>query len=134
MPAKPQAFIDTNVLLYILSTDAIKAVRAEGLVRAGGIISVQVLNELTNVMRRKQAMDWKDVTGALSLFRSLLDVVPVTTEIHDAGLALAQRYSLSVYDAMIVAAALDGGCETLWSEDMQDSLVIGRLQIRNPFI
>lgn len=133
MPGKRPAFIDTNVLLYTLSPDVVKATRAEALARTGGTISVQVLNEMTNVLRRKHAKPWKDVTDILSLFRSLLDVVPLTTTIHDSGLALAQRYSLSIYDAMIVAAAIDCGCETLWSEDMQDGLLIGRLQIRNPF-
>ncbi|MBW8733302.1 MAG: PIN domain-containing protein [Asticcacaulis sp.] len=134
MPGKLQVFFDTNVLLYILSQDVVKAGKAEALLKTGGIISVQVLNEATNALRRKQAVAWPDVTNVLSLFRSLLEVVPVTTTIHDSGLALAQRYSLSVYDAMIVAAALDSGCETLWSEDMQSGLTVGRLQIRNPFI
>ena len=134
MPGRPRVFFDTNVLLYILSQDVAKAGKAEALLKTGGIISVQALNEATNVLRRKHAMAWLDITNVLSLFRALLEVVPVTAAIHDSGLALAQRYSLSVYDAMIVAAALDSGCETLWCEDLQNGQTIGRLQIRNPFI
>ena len=53
---------------------------------------------------------------------------------HDIGLKIAERYGLSVYDAMIVASALLAGCKTVLSEDMQDGQVLeGRLRIRNPF-
>ncbi|SMD04113.1 PIN domain-containing protein [Rhizobium sp. RU36D] len=68
------------------------------------------------------------------MIRALLDVVPVTVATHETGLAVAERYGLSTYDAMIVASAIIAGCETLLSEDMQDGLVIdGRLRIINPF-
>ena len=61
-------------------------------------------------------------------------IVPISEETHDAGLQLAERHGLSVYDAMIVAAALLAGCKTLLSEDMQDGQVFeGRLKVRNPF-
>ena len=59
---------------------------------------------------------------------------PVTLKTHETGLALAERYRLSIYDGMIAAAALLAGCDRLWSEDMQDGLVIdGRLRIADPF-
>jgi predicted nucleic acid-binding protein len=64
----------------------------------------------------------------------LLRVHSVTTEVHESGLTLAERYNLSVYDAMIAASALAAECETLWSEDMQHGMVIdSRLRIVNPF-
>jgi predicted nucleic acid-binding protein len=69
------------------------------------------------------------------LTRAILEVVPLTEAIHEDGLRLAKRYSLSICDALIVAAALDSGCDVLWSEDMEhDLLVDGRLRIRNPFV
>jgi len=133
MPAS-EAFIDTNILLYLLSEDAEKADRAEAVLRAGGLISVQVLNEMTNVMRRKLSMPWTEINEFLTLVRSVCTIDPVTIETHDRGRKVAERYNLSVYDAMIVAAALIGECETLYSEDMQDGLLIdNRLRIRNPF-
>ncbi len=130
----PGSFIDTNVLLYIVSSDSAKAGRAEAIIGSGGTISVQVLNEIANVARRKAGMSWQDVHAFLSLLRGLLTVHPVTVEAHETGLALAERYNLSIYDAMIAASALLADCDTLWSEDMQHGMALdGRLRIANPF-
>jgi len=130
----PEVFIDTNVLLYLLSADNEKAERAEMIVRGGGLISVQVLNEMANAARRKLSMSWGEINEVLALIRSVCSVAPVTIEAHDRGMVVAERYGMSVYDAMIVAAALLGGCKTLYSEDMQDGLLIDhRLRICNPF-
>ena len=130
----PDSFFDTNILLYLAGSDTRKAETAEALIEEGGVISVQVLNETANVARRKMALDWDQTHALLSALRGLLDVRPLTADVHDIGLAVAERYRLSVYDAMVVASALDAGCETLWSEDMQDGLSIeGRLMVVNPF-
>ena len=130
----PKAFIDSNILLYLLSADADKANRAEEIVRAGGLISVQVLNEITSVARRKLAMSWVEINEVLTLIRSICPTDPLTIKTHDRGRLVAERYGLSVYDAMIVAAALLAGCKTLYSEDMQDGLLIDhQLHICNPF-
>ncbi|HEX7390796.1 MAG TPA: PIN domain-containing protein [Acidiphilium sp.] len=130
----PGSFLDTNVLLYLASDDAAKAGRAEAIVAAGGAISVQVINEVANVARRKMRMDWGETGIFLNTLRELLTVHPVTVEIHETGIALARRYGFSIYDAMIVAAALLAGCDTLWSEDMQHGMVLSEgLRIANPF-
>lgn len=130
----PGNFFDSNVLLYLASNDPAKADRAETVVGRGGAISVQVLNEIANVTRRKARMSWQDTHALLALLRGLLTVHSVTVETHETGLALAERYNLSIYDAMIVAAALHADCDTLWSEDMQHGMAIdGRLRIANPF-
>jgi len=130
----PEVFIDTNVLLYLLSADDDKADRAEMILRAGGLISVQVLNEMANVARRKLAMSWGEINEVLALVRSVCSIAPLTLETHDKGKLVAEQYGMSVYDAMIVAAALLGGCETLYSEDMRDGLLIDdQLRICNPF-
>ncbi len=128
------SFFDTNVLIYLSSNDAAKSRRAEELVIAGGMISVQVLNEITNVARRKMRLTWGETREFLSMVRGLLKVGDLTIGVHESGLAVAERHALSIYDAMIVAAALHADCDTLWSEDMHDGLVIdGRLHIVNPF-
>lgn len=63
-----------------------------------------------------------------------MTVWPLTFEIHQSGLRLAERYGFSIYDSFIVAAALAADCDTLWSEDMQDGMVVdARLRIANPF-
>src|SRR3954454_23175386 len=108
----PASFFDTNVLVYLTSGDAAKADRAEEAVAAGGAISVQVLNELANVARRKMQMSWSDTHAFLDTLRGLLTVHPLTVETHETGLRLAERYGFSIYDAMIAAAALHAGCDT----------------------
>jgi predicted nucleic acid-binding protein len=130
----PVSFFDTNILVYIASGDAAKADRAEAAVAAGGSISVQVLNELANVARRKMQMSWDETHAFLNLLRGLLTVHPLTVEIHETGLRLAERYGLSIYDATVAASALHGNCNTLWSEDMQHGVVLDEsLRILNPF-
>ena len=130
----PVSFFDTNVLVCMASGDAAKADRAEAAVAAGGAISVQVLNEITNVARRKMQMSWADTHAFLNILRGLLTVHPLTVETHETGLRLAERYGLSTYDAMIVAVALHAGCDTLWSEDMRHGMALDEgLRIVNPF-
>ncbi len=128
------SFFDSNVLLYLASGDAMKADRAEAAIAGGGAISVQVLNEITNVVRREMRMSWADTHIFLTAVRGLLTVHPVTLETHETGLALAERYNLSFYDGMIAASALHAGCDTLWSEDMQHAMTLDEgLRIVNPF-
>jgi predicted nucleic acid-binding protein len=130
----PGSFFDTNILLCLASDEPAKADRAEGLIADGGTISVQVLNEIANVARRKMRMSWKEIHSFLAMLRGLLPVVPVTVETHEAGIALAERYGFSTYDAMIAASAILSGCDTLWSEDMQHGMTVDdRLRIVNPF-
>jgi predicted nucleic acid-binding protein len=131
----PASFFDTNVLVYLASGDAAKADQAEAAVAAGGVVSVQVLNELANAARRKMQMSWADTHAFLDTLRGLLTVHPLTIEIHESGLRLAERYGFSLYDAMIAAAALQAGCDTLLSEDMHDGLTLDEgLRIANPFV
>ena len=85
----PGSFFDTNVLVYLASSDPTKANRAETIVSNGGTVSVQVLNELANVARRKMRLSWRDTRTFLSTIRGLLLVTPITVEIHEHGLALA---------------------------------------------
>jgi predicted nucleic acid-binding protein len=130
----PGSFLDSNIVLYLASEDLAKADRAQELVAEGGTISVQVLNEIANVSRRKMGLSWAETHNFLLMIRGLLEVKPITIEIHDVGISLAERYQLSVYDSMIVSAALSAGCDTLLSEDLQDGLLInGRLRVLNPF-
>lgn len=127
-------FFDSNILIYAAGNDE-RAARAASLIDSRGAISVQVLNEFVNVARRKMALEWPRIHRFLRGVRSLLDVHPLDLETHDSALALAERYRLSTYDAMIVASALKARCHRLCSEDMHHGLVIdGRLRIENPFL
>ena len=130
-----KAFIDSNIVLYLLSADPVKADRAEVVIAASGVVSVQVLNEVTNVARRKLGMAWAETDELIAGLRSACSVEPLTIQTHDTGRRLAARYGLSIYDAMIASAALLAGCDRLFSEDMQHGLLLdGQLRVCNPFI
>lgn len=131
MPA--ETFIDTNVLVHFTGSDE-RALAAETLVAGGGTISVQVLNELTLVWRRKYDYSWNLVRETLWSLRTLLEVSPVVVDTHVLGLSIAERYQLQIYDSLLLASALLADCETFLSEDLHDGLVVeGQLIIRNPF-
>ena len=127
-------FFDTNILVYAF-LDIAKREPALNLIASGGLISVQVLNEFTNVARRKRRREWSEIEAAISVILARFpDVVPLTADTHAAALKLARDHSLSFYDALIVAAAIEVGCDILYSEDMQHGRVIGGLTIQNPFV
>ncbi len=130
-----RAFFDTNVLLYTLGQRDDRTPTAEALLAGGGVVSVQVLNELASVAHRKLRMAWPDVMAALAAIKILCpSPLPITVETHDAALRLAVRHGYHSYDALILAAALEGECTTVYSEDLHSGQVIdGRLTIRNPF-
>jgi predicted nucleic acid-binding protein len=128
-----KAFFDSNVLVYLATSDHRK-IRAAKLLANGGIASVQVLNEFANVARRKLRADWVIVELALAQFRAALDeIVPLSLTTHVAAMAIARRDGLPVYDALIVAAAIEAGCDTLYSEDLQNGRSFGQLKVVNPF-
>ncbi len=129
-----KAFFDTNVLLYLLSADEAKANRAEDVIAEGGTISAQVLNEFASVAGRKLGMSVAEIRAVLAPIRTICPVMPLTADTHDQALRLSERYGLAFYDALIVGAALDAGCDRLYSEDLQDGQKIdGMLTLVNPF-
>ena len=130
-----KAFIDTNVLVYAAIKNDSRSARAEALLSVERVISVQVLNEFVSVARRRFQLSWEEVKTALQWIRILCsDPVPLTTDTHDEAVTIAEQYGYKFYDSLIVAAALQAGCSTLYSEDMRDGQVIhGTLTIRNPF-
>jgi predicted nucleic acid-binding protein len=131
-----RAFFDTNILVYIVGQKDDCTAKAEALVANGGVVSVQVLNELASISHRKLGMSWEEIGGALAAIRDLCPApIPLTLDTHDAGLRIAAKYGFPFYDALIAAAALEARCTTLYSEDFQDGqLLEGRLTVRNPFV
>ena len=135
-----KAFIDTNVLIYWVD-DSARADVVEQLLAQQAVISVQVLNEFANVLRRKRAMALPDIEALCTTLIDTCDVLDLSVRTHQTALALMARYNLSVYDANIVAAAALSDCAILYSEDMQDGLnvklpgsaSVNTLVIRNPF-
>lgn len=128
------AFFDTNILIYAQETGA-KAERARAVLAGGGKLSVQVLNEFAAVARKKLGHDWNEIAEAIDDALAVVDPPqPLTLELNAAARSLAERHRLSFYDALIVAAALEAGCDTLYTEDMRHGATIGALRIHNPFI
>ena len=100
-----KVFFDTNVLVYTIGQHDARTPTAEALLAHGGLISVQVLNELASVAHRKSRMSWAEITEALGAIRILCpSPIPITAELHDAALRLAEQHGFHLYDALIVAA------------------------------
>lgn len=131
--AAERVFFDTNVLVYLLKDDRHKGECCADLIAGGGTISVQVLNELLNVIRRKTDLNWPDTLRFLETLEGLFEITDMTQETHRLGRRLAERYRLSVYDALIIAASILSGASVLYTEDMQDGAIIEGVRIVNPF-
>jgi predicted nucleic acid-binding protein len=130
-----RSFFDTTVLIYSISSEQPRAAMAEKLLAGGGWISVQVLNEFAAVARRKLDMSWEETREALLAIRVLCETpTPLSIETHQAALEIAARYGYQIYDALILAAALESHCDILYTEEMQNGQSIGPLIIRNPFL
>ena len=126
------AFFDTNILIYFATSNDAKSTVSERVISRGGVVSVQVLNEFVNVLRRKKA-PWSDIEDGLDGIRTACVVTPMMIETHERGVAIARKHHLHIYDSMIVAAAQLAGCKILYSEDMHDGLIIDGLKIVNPY-
>jgi predicted nucleic acid-binding protein len=135
-------FLDTNIFVYCFDRTApAKARRALQLIRSGvenrkGIVSYQVVQEFFNVALRSfaQPMAVSDAEQYLStVFRPLL-AVHSSPALFGEALRLSARLRFSWYDALIVAAAIEGQCGILYSEDLQSGQRIGGLEIKNPFL
>ena len=136
-----RGFLDTNVLVYWLQ-DSERAKTVDVLLERRCVISVQVLNELANVMRKKSPMNWAELTALSQSLTKICEVRDLTFNTHQLAVALAERYQFKIYDANIVAAAAQANCTVLYSEDMQHGLSIkiptqfggGSMSIKNPFL
>jgi predicted nucleic acid-binding protein len=127
-------FLDTNVLIYAFGQDDPRSQISRSLLAKGGVTGVQMLNEFVAIARRKLGFSWEQVLESLEAIRVLCpSVAPLTPESHERGLHVAQRYGYHIFDALVIAVALDAGSSTLYTEDMQDGQRIETLTIRNPF-
>ena len=122
------AFWDTNIFVYAFIAGP-KQQTARTVLRSGGVISVQVLNEFANVMTKKMRQPWTEVERFLSVIRVRFPTAaPVTIETHAAAVALARDHSIAFYDALILASALSAHCATLYSEDFQHGSMIASVR------
>lgn len=126
-------FFDTNILVYAQEASP-KGEVARRLIEQGGIVSVQVMNEFANVLKRKYAKSWEEIEEALADIETVFDDIrPITIELHRSAIALARNHIINFYDALIIAAALHVECDVLFSEDLQHGRKFGALEVVNPF-
>ncbi len=130
---RDRIFLDTNILVYALLDEGLKQQTALELLQSGCVISTQVLNEFTQVARKKAKLEWQEIHELSNAIQSLTEIVPLDLAIHNRALNIAESYGYSVYDSLIIAAASENNCNVLISEDMQHSQKIGDLTISNPF-
>lgn len=130
------AFLDTNVWLYaFIEGNARKTEKAAALIRqVEPVLSVQVVNEIGVNLLRKAGFAEARLRELIASFHAHYPVLDLTRDTLTSASALRERYALSYWDGLIVASALEAGSEVLYSEDMQDGLVVAdRLRIENPF-
>jgi predicted nucleic acid-binding protein len=135
-------FLDTNILVYTFDrTDSSKRSKARGLLgealeRHLGIISYQVVQEFLNVATRKFSDPMTVSEGQIYLARILMPLCEVFPDsaLYSQALSIAGESGMAFYDALIVSSAMTGGCETVWTEDLQHGRRIGTVTIRNPFV
>lgn len=126
--------LDTNIVVYAFQPGP-KRARALDILEKHPFVSAQVLNEYAHMSRRKFGRAWEEIERDLDAVRTLSERIdPVTDDSNRAAIRIAGRYQLAFYDALVVAVAIAGGAQTLYSEDMQHGLVIDRtLRIVDPF-
>jgi predicted nucleic acid-binding protein len=135
-----KVFLDTNIILYaVIATPMVPLDRrteiSEAIISDGGAISVQVLNEFVDVVFSKHRKPWETIGQMLELIHSLCSpVVPLTAHTHAAAVEISKRYGFRIYDSLILAAADEAGCATVYTEDLQHGQVVGGVTIINPFL
>jgi predicted nucleic acid-binding protein len=128
------AFFDTNIFVYAMTGDP-RGILARSRLRDSGVTSAQVLNEFVRVSRKTLRLDWSVVEAALQEFRALVDEIrPVALSTPEIALLIAREDGLDIYDALMVAAAIEAGCDRLYSEDLQHGRKFGGCVIVNPFL
>ena len=133
---KDKIFIDTNILLYAYSTEKNKQEIAQNIINTNNniYISKQVINETINILIKKFKLNIKDIINVVKELEKEFIILDFDIQTQLNALKLKQNYNLQFYDALIVSTALKNSCTILYSEDMQDKLVIEKkLKIINPF-
>lgn len=131
----PDRFLDTNILVYAHREGDYRTAIARQVLFQGGVVGVQVLNEFASVARAKLGFPWSQVQEAINNILILCPAPrPLSIDTHLRALGLSNRYGFSIWDGLIVAAAIEAKCSTLLTEDLQHGQVVDGLRIENPFL
>ena len=128
-------FVDSNVILYLFTDAEDKKYKAYDVLVNSPTISIQVLNELSNILFKKYGLTGKEIKEHIDFLLDFVNVSLITISTINLALDLKDKYKYSYYDSLIIATAIENNCSVLYTEDMQDGQVIeGKLKIVNPFI
>jgi len=130
-------FIDTNILIYYFSQDAIKSLGAQKIITSTDwrlVTSTQVLSEFLNIISKKFTNDLKTITSHLDDIKSSFLIIGFDENDLEKALSIQKRYKIAYYDSLIIITALKTNCTILYSEDMHHGLTIEKkLKVVNPF-
>jgi predicted nucleic acid-binding protein len=135
-------FLDTNIFVYSFDLSQPEkrerslALIADSLQTRDGLISTQVIQEFLNVATRKFTVPLRSEDSRIYLRKVLNPLCQVFPDLalYESALDILQKTNFSFYDALILAGAQRGGCEILFSEDLQAGQQVGRVKIINPYI
>ncbi len=128
-------FIDSNVILYMLDSNEDKSSISKSILGLFPLVNVQVLVEVVNVARRKFAYSKKECLNLWTDLHKFCEIIPISKSTTLLTTYLVNKHQFQLFDAIIVASALEAGCDTLYSEDLQHKQVVeNKLTIINPFI
>lgn len=134
----PGHFLDSNIWIYALAQNQPKqkqTAAARLIKTAGVVISTQVINEVCINLKRKASFSEEQIRALIDSFYQGSRIIAFDAETLTQASLLREKYALSFWDSLIVSTALSSGVSTLYSEDMQNGLVINQqLTITNPFV
>lgn len=134
---KDKIFLDTNIIIYCYSNSEIeKQTIARSLFERYDslFISKQVINEMTNILFKKFKLESYQVENTIIEISKIVNTYDFNLDTQVKAIQLKNNYNLQYYDALIIATALENNCKILFSEDMQNNLIIeNKLTIINPF-
>ncbi len=134
---KDKVFFDTNMFIYLYSADEdAKRTVAEDLInRVTPVASIQVLNEISNILSKKFQKDFDEIKGVVDEITECCMIEIVDEQTVRLALSIAKRYKYAYYDCLIIASALESHCDILCTEDMQNGqLIENKIKIVNPFL
>lgn len=134
----PGHFLDSNIWIYALAQNQPaqkQAIAAKLIQTAKVVISTQVINEVCINLKKKSSFSEEQIRALIDSFYQGSRIIAFDTEILTQASLLREKYALSFWDSLIVSAALSSGVSTLYSEDMQNDLLVNQqLTIVNPFV
>ena len=131
-----RTFIDTNILIYFISNEKKKKLRAKEIIFSSQevYISAQVISEFISVCLSKKLLSIAEITPLIDNFLSALRFSSVEESTIKKALQIKQDYNFSYWDSLVIASAIENNCSILYTEDMQDGQIICDSEtIINPF-